>query len=71
MRRWLVNLIPYNHVDGLEWDRPNDAAQDAFYEELVSRGTLTTLRREKGHNIDAACGQLRLRNEKELADSSA
>ncbi|MBC8325688.1 MAG: 23S rRNA (adenine(2503)-C(2))-methyltransferase RlmN [Verrucomicrobia subdivision 3 bacterium] len=62
-----VNLIPYNHVDGLEWGRPDRAIQDAFHEALVSRGTLTTLRREKGHDIDAACGQLRLRTEKELA----
>ncbi len=64
-----VNLIPYNHVDGLEWDRPDDAIQDAFHEALISRGTLTTLRREKGHDIDAACGQLRLRTEKELAST--
>jgi len=64
-----VNLIPYNHVDGLEWDRPDDATQDAFHEALISHGTLTTLRREKGHDIDAACGQLRLRTEKELAST--
>ena len=64
-----VNLIPYNHVDGLEWSRPDDATQDAFHEALISHGTLTTLRREKGHDIDAACGQLRLRTEKELAST--
>ena len=64
-----VNLIPYNHVDGLEWNRPEDATQDAFHEALISHGTLTTLRREKGHDIDAACGQLRLRTEKELAST--
>jgi len=64
-----VNLIPHNPVDGLEWDRPDDAIQDAFHEALISRGTLTTLRREKGHDIAAACGQLRLRTEKELAST--
>jgi len=64
-----VNLIPYNHVDGLDWSRPDDATQDAFHEALISCGTLTTLRREKGHDIDAACGQLRLRTEKELAST--
>ncbi len=64
-----VNLIPYNHVDGLEWSRPDNATQDAFHEALISHGTLTTLRREKGHDIDAACGQLRLRTEKELAST--
>jgi 23S rRNA (adenine2503-C2)-methyltransferase len=65
-----VNLIPYNHVDGLEWSRPADATQDAFHEALIAHGTLTTLRREKGHDIDAACGQLRLRTEKELAEAT-
>ena len=65
-----VNLIPYNHVDGLELNRPDDATQDAFHEALIAHGTLTTLRREKGHDIDAACGQLRLRTEKELAEAT-
>ena len=62
-----VNLIPYNQVDGLEWNRPSVEAQDAFLDGLKALGTLVTLRREKGHDIDAACGQLRLRTEKELA----
>ena len=65
-----VNLIPYNNVDGLEWGRPDNATQDVFHDALVSHGTLTTLRREKGHDIDAACGQLRLRTEKELAETN-
>ena len=62
-----VNLIPYNHVDGLEWTRPDENTQDAFLLALIAHGTKVTLRREKGHDIDAACGQLRLRTEKELA----
>ena len=62
-----VNLIPYNHVDGLEWTRPDETTQDAFLLALIGHGTMVTLRREKGHDIDAACGQLRLRTEKELA----
>ena len=62
-----VNLIPYNQVDGLEWNRPSVEAQDAFLDGLKALGTPVTLRREKGHDIDAACGQLRLRTEKELA----
>ena len=64
-----VNLIPYNHVDGLEWARPDEPTQDAFLLALVAHGTKVTLRREKGHDIDAACGQLRLRTEKELASA--
>lgn len=61
-----VNLIPYNEVDEFKWKRPTQNAQDAFIQGLDKSGVLTTLRREKGHDIDAACGQLRLRNEKEL-----
>lgn len=61
-----VNLIPYNTVDGLNWRRPSDEACEAFAAALKERGVTTTLRREKGHDIDAACGQLRLRTEQEL-----
>jgi len=52
----------------LEWSRPSIEAQDVFLDGLKALGTPVTLRREKGHDIDAACGQLRLRTEKELAE---
>lgn len=55
-----VNLIPYNTVQGLRWDRPPEARQRAFLRLLRSRGVDATIRKEKGHDIDAACGQLRL-----------
>lgn len=58
-----VNLIPYNTVDGLPWARPSDKRQQAFLQVLRRHGVTATLRREKGHDIDAACGQLRLREE--------
>ncbi len=58
-----VNLIPYNTVDGLPWKRPSEQRQDAFLEVLTSAGVTATLRREKGHDIAAACGQLRLKQE--------
>lgn len=61
-----VNLIPYNHVDGLKWERPDEPAQDAFLHALEKLGVGATLRREKGNDIDAACGQLRLKTEREL-----
>jgi 23S rRNA (adenine2503-C2)-methyltransferase len=54
-----VNCIPYNTVEGLEWERPEEARQDAFMEVLKRGGVTATLRREKGHDIAAACGQLR------------
>jgi 23S rRNA (adenine2503-C2)-methyltransferase len=66
-----VNLIPYNKVEGLPWERPDESAQDRFAEALTARGVTATLRREKGHDIDAACGQLRLKTERELAESAA
>jgi len=62
-----VNLIPYNRVEGLPWERPTEAAQEAFLSALEKQKVLATLRREKGHDIDAACGQLRLKTERELA----
>ena len=55
-----VNLIPYNTVEGLEWSRPSRARQERFLSILREHGTVATLRCEKGHDIDAACGQLRL-----------
>ncbi len=58
-----VNLIPYNTVEGLPWARPSESQQDAFCATLVAHGVPATIRREKGHDIDAACGQLRLQQE--------
>lgn len=58
-----VNLIPYNTVEGLPWKRPEVARQDAFLGVLSRSNITATIRREKGHDIDAACGQLRLQEE--------
>ena len=68
-----VNLIPYNKVEGLPWSRPDEETQNAFLAALEQEDVAATLRREKGHDIDAACGQLRLKTEQELrvADSTA
>ena len=62
-----VNLIPYNRVEGLSWDRPSEQAQASFLRALQKARVSATLRREKGGDIDAACGQLRLKTERELA----
>ena len=66
-----VNLIPYNTVEGLLWERPCEEIQERFLLGLQERGITATLRREKGHDIDAACGQLRLRTTRELKPTSA
>ncbi|HRQ90380.1 MAG TPA: 23S rRNA (adenine(2503)-C(2))-methyltransferase RlmN [Bacteroidia bacterium] len=58
-----VNLIPYNTVEGLPWQRPSESRQEAFRQILHRAGVVATLRREKGHDIEAACGQLRLQEE--------
>ena len=59
-----VNLIPYNKVEDLPWERPSEAAQERFLAALKGGEVTATLRREKGHDIDAACGQLRLKTER-------
>ena len=65
-----MNLIPYNKVDGLPWERPDEAVCESFLAALKAEKVVATLRREKGHDIDAACGQLRLKTERELAGLS-
>ena len=65
-----VNLIPYNEVEGLPWKRPTEQAQSAFLAALEKQKVNATLRREKGRDIDAACGQLRLKAERELKTTS-
>jgi 23S rRNA (adenine2503-C2)-methyltransferase len=55
-----VNLIPYNNVRSLDWDRPTPLVQERFLRLLTAQGVSATLRREKGRDIAAACGQLRL-----------
>jgi 23S rRNA (adenine2503-C2)-methyltransferase len=60
-----TNLIPYNTVEGLEWSRPSRNRQESFLRILREHGAVATLRREKGHDIAAACGQLRLQTKRE------
>lgn len=66
-----VNLIPYNTVEGLDWERPDESRQEEFLSILKNAGADATLRREKGHDIAAACGQLRLQVEKSFARTPA
>ncbi len=57
-----VNLIRYNSVKEFDYKGSSDKRADNFYKQLQNRGINTTLRREKGSDIDAACGQLRSKN---------
>jgi len=60
-----INAIPYNTVEGLPWKRPSEEDMEIFIRKLKSWRLSVTIRREKGHSIEAACGQLRLQHEKQ------
>jgi 23S rRNA (adenine2503-C2)-methyltransferase len=57
----LMNLIPYNEVDGLAFRRPAWEHAAAIARTLHRRGILTKLRQSAGQDVDAGCGQLRAR----------
>lgn len=54
-----VNLIPYNETGLFKRTRPERAS--AFFDYLMKNNINATMRKEQGHDIDAACGQLRLK----------
>lgn len=56
-----VNLIMYNPVAGLGFKRTAEQRLNAFIRLLVDRGVRVTVRRSRGQDIDAACGQLATR----------
>jgi len=56
-----VNLIPMNSHDGSDYRAPKAAVCDAFAAEVHASGLRVTLRRNRGRDIDAACGQLAAR----------
>lgn len=58
-RKAFVNLIPWNDVTGLPYRRPADADLRGFIDTLRAGGVSVQVRRRKGADIDAACGQLR------------
>ena len=55
----MMNLIPYNRVEGLPWKTPEPAVVRRFVEILESGGLNVQRRERKGDEISAACGQLR------------
>ncbi|MFW6381670.1 MAG: 23S rRNA (adenine(2503)-C(2))-methyltransferase RlmN [Bacillota bacterium] len=54
-----VNLIPLNPIGDLPYERPGEETIRRFQGILTDEGITATLRRERGTNIEAACGQLR------------
>ncbi len=53
-----VNIIEYNTVEGLDFKKANEDKIDRFARFLSNNGIMTTVRRSRGKDIDAACGQL-------------
>tara|TARA_B100001287_G_scaffold274211_1_gene279085 strand:- start:72 stop:1106 length:1035 start_codon:yes stop_codon:yes gene_type:complete len=53
-----VNLIEYNKVDSLAFDKSSSKNTEKFIQFLVSKNIIVNLRKSKGKDIDAACGQL-------------
>src|SRR5439155_9693204 len=54
-----INLIPFNDVEGLPYRRPEQESLSDFVARLRRRGLVVHVRKRKGADIDAACGQLR------------
>lgn len=63
-----VNLIRYNPVESLDFERPSSFSVMRFQKELRERGVNAHVRKSRGLDIDAACGQLRRRDEQDRAD---
>ena len=59
-----VNLIPLNAAPGIPYDRPSDTAVDRFGKILADRGLTVSVRKSRGRDIRAACGQLIVESER-------
>ncbi len=57
----VMNMIPFNSVEGLDFRRPSWERAAAIARSLHRRGVLTKLRQSAGQDVDAGCGQLRAR----------
>ncbi len=58
-----VNIIEYNPIDGGEFTNASEDKLKVFVDYLFSKGIIVNLRRSRGKDIDAACGQLANKNE--------
>ena len=62
-----INLIPLNHVEEREFAPSKPEAMKAFCKILEEKGANYTVRRSLGGDVDASCGQLRRKTERERA----
>jgi 23S rRNA (adenine2503-C2)-methyltransferase len=60
-----VNLIPLNAAAGIPFERPADAAVDRFAKILAERDVMVSVRKSRGRDIRAACGQLIVEGQKQ------
>ncbi len=65
-----VNIIEYNPIDDGEFQQADPAKVDAFARYLESRNVVVNVRRSRGKDIDAACGQLANKNKAALKSES-
>ena len=64
-----INVMAYNPVPGLDFKRPSDEAVNRFGKELNARVKTVTVRKSRGRDIEAACGQLAARDFQSRIDS--
>lgn len=62
-----VNLIPLNAAAGIPFERPSDARVDAFAQALADRHVNVSVRKSRGRDIRAACGQLIVEGQRQSA----
>ncbi|MDB5045406.1 MAG: ribosomal large subunit methyltransferase, partial [Deinococcus sp.] len=66
-----VNLIPMNPWDGSGFESSTEEEIQAFYDELEARGVDVSVRRSRGKDAGAACGQLALKRPDAVTGSAA
>jgi 23S rRNA (adenine2503-C2)-methyltransferase len=69
--RGKVNLIPLNAAPGINFERPSDARVDSFATILAEHGVTVSVRKSRGRDIRAACGQLIVEGQKKTAGQRA
>ena len=66
-----VNLIPLNAAPGIPFERPSDRTIDRFARILADRGLIVSVRKSRGRDIRAACGQLIVEGQKRSTGAEA
>ena len=68
--RYKINLIPWNEVGDLKYNRASEARTQEFQRQLKDRGIDSTIRKSLGREIDGGCGQLAVKEEELVQISS-